>query len=75
MTPEAEQIIKQAVSEVNRKYEILEREELINEGKREGILEGKTEGIMQVARNLKEIHTPQEISKLTGLSVEEIEKL
>ena len=30
---------------------------------------------MEVAKNLKEIHTPQEISKLTGLSVEEIEKL
>lgn len=67
MTPEAEQIIKQAVREVNRKYEILEREEVMKEGKKEGI--------MQVAKNLKEIHTPQEISELTGLSVEEIEKL
>ena len=79
MTPEAEQIINQAVNQVNRKYEILAREEGIKEGKAEGIkegkIEGKAEGIMQVAKNLKEIHTPQEISKLTGLSVEEIEKL
>ena len=79
MTPEAEQIINQAVNQVNRKYEILAREEGRKEGKAEGIkegkIEGKAEGIMQVAKNLKEIHTPQEISKLTGLSVEEIEKL
>ena len=75
MTPEVEQIINQAVNQVNRKYEILAREEGIKEGKIEGIKEGKAEGIMQVAKNLKEIHTPQEISKLTGLSVEEIEKL
>lgn len=75
MTPEAEQIINQAVNQVNRKYEILAREEGIKEGKIEGIKEGKAEGIMEVAKNLKEIHTPQEISKLTGLSVEEIEKL
>ena len=74
MTPEAEQIINQAVNQVNRKYEILAREEGIKEGKIEGIKEGKAEGIMEVAKNLKEIHTPQEISKLTGLSVEEIEK-
>ena len=75
MTPEAEQIINQAVTQVNRKYEILAREDGRKEGIKEGIKEGKTEGIMQVAKNLKEIHTPQEISKLTGLSVEEIEKL
>ena len=38
--------------------------------------EGRKEGLIQVALNLKKLETPVEIiSKATGLSVEEIEKL
>ena len=72
MTTDSEKIIKQAVEEVNKKYEQIAldeaKEEGIKEGKEKGIKEGKEE----VAKNLKGIHTPEEISKITGLSLKTI---
>ena len=71
MTPQAEKIILQAIHEVNKKtlYEAK------TEGKKEGIQEGIQKGIQKIAQNLKGNLTPEEISKYTGLTIKEIEKL
>jgi len=71
MTPQAEKIILQAIHEVNKKtlYEAK------TEGKKEGIQEGMQKGIQKIAQNLKGNLTPEEISKYTGLTIKEIEKL
>ena len=63
MTPQAEKIILQAIHEVNKKT--------LYEAK----TEGKKEGIQKIAQNLKGNLTPEEISKYTGLTIKEIEKL
>ncbi|MES2615130.1 MAG: Rpn family recombination-promoting nuclease/putative transposase [Bdellovibrionota bacterium] len=45
------------------------------EGRLEGLVEGKIEALVEVAKNLKSIGTPYDvITKVTGLSKEEIEK-
>ncbi|MDR1962589.1 MAG: hypothetical protein LBQ50_02285, partial [Planctomycetaceae bacterium] len=45
-------------------------------GKAEGLAEGKAEGKIETARNLKRLGVDQEtISKATGLSVSEIDRL
>ena len=71
MTPQAEKIILQAIHEVNKKtlYEAK------TEGKKEGMQKGIQEGIQKIAQNLKGNLTPEEISKYTGLTIKEIEKL
>ena len=67
MTPQAEKIILQAIHEVNKKT--------LYEAKTEGIQEGMQKGIQKIAQNLKGNLTPEEISKYTGLTIKEIEKL
>lgn len=67
MTPEAEKLLQQALSEVSEKHLQLEKEELIEQGRKKGK--------EKIAKNLKGIHTPQEISKITGLTVATILKL
>jgi len=56
------------------------KEEGMEKGREEGIekgrKEGRAEGIKEIARNMKALNLPQEtILKVTGLSVEELEKL
>ena len=63
MVTEFEKIVKQVVEEVNKKYEQIELEEAKEEGKKE------------VAKNLKGLHTPEEISKITGLNIETVLEL
>ena len=76
MKEELGEIMIQAAKEVNKKYEqrALEKakEEGIKEGKEEGIKEGKEEGLKEIAKKLKEIHTPEEISKITGLTLQTV---
>ena len=60
MTNESEKIINQAISEVNKKYEQMALEK------------GKKEGREEVAKNLKGMLKPEEISKATGLSLKTI---
>ena len=76
MNEELGEIIMQAAKEVNKKYEqrALEKakEEGLKEGKEEGLKEGKEEEKKEIARKLKEMHTPEEISKITGLTLQTI---
>lgn len=83
MTPEAEKMIEQALSEVSKKHLQLEKEELIEKGRKDGIKEGRKDGIKEgrneekkeIAKKLKGKLTPTEISKITGLTVSTILKL
>ena len=46
------------------------------EGKLEGKLEGKAERSIEIAQNLKHINIPvEQIANVTGLSIEEIQKI
>ena len=46
------------------------------EGRAEGLAEGRTEGIVEVARKMKEAgDSIEKIHTITGLSVDEVEKL
>ena len=76
MNEEIGEIMIQAAKEVNKKYEqrALEKakEEGLKEGKEEGLKEGKEEGLKEIAKKLKEIHTPEEISKITGLTLQTV---
>ena len=67
MVTEFEKIVKQVVEEVNKKYEQI----ALDEAKEEGRKEGRKE----VAKNLKGLHTPEEISKITGLNIETVLEL
>lgn len=60
MTDETERIIKQAVEEVSRKYEqeaIYDAEERVRE---------------EIAKNMKGKYHPEEIAKITGLSLKRV---
>ena len=83
MTPKAEEIIVNAIREVNDKVlyetEVKAREEGIKEGIREGKKEGRDEGrikaLEEMARNLKDTFDDDEISQRTGLSLERVREL
>ena len=83
MTLEVEDIVINAINQVNRKVLDGEKEERriegINERINESIIKGRIEGrakaAKKIARNLKKLYTPEKISEITGLSIEEIEKL
>jgi flagellar biosynthesis/type III secretory pathway protein FliH len=76
MNEELGEIMIQAAKDVNKKYEqrALEKakEEGLKEGKEEGLKEGKEEGLKEIAKKLKEMHTPEEISKITGLTLQTV---
>ncbi len=79
MTPEEEKILSQAMSEAAEKSIQLQKEKIFKEGKKEGIEKGKKEGIKEgkkeIAKKLKDILTPEEIHKITGLTITTILKL
>ena len=79
MTPEEEKILSQAISEAAEKSIQLQEEEIFKEGKKEGKKEGIKEGIeeekKEIAKKLKDILTPEEIHKITGLTMTTIMKL
>lgn len=56
-----------------------ERNQIFQEGEEKGKIEGRIEGKIEekerIAKTLKEYHTPEEISKITGLSLETVKKL
>ena len=80
MNQELSDVMINVAKEVNKKYEQIALEEAeqkgkkegIKKGKEEGIKKGKEEGIKEIAKKLKEIHTPEEIAKITGLSLQTI---
>ena len=65
MTPAEEKILSQAISEAAEKSIQLQKEKIFKEGIEEGIEEGKKE----IAKKLKDILTPEEIHKITGLTI------
>ena len=75
MTPEEEKILSQAITEAAEKSIQLQKEKIykkgIEKGKKEGIKEEKKE----IAKKLKDILTPEEIHKITGLTMTTIMKL
>ena len=75
MTPQAEKIISQAISEVHRKSVHEARIDGRNEGKKEGRKEGREEGREEVAKNLKDLMDDEEISRISGLSLERVKQL
>ena len=79
MTPKQKEMMIKALNEVNRKHLQIEKEELLEKGRKQGIKEGKKEGKkesqIEIAKKLKEYHTPEEISKITGLTLATILKL
>jgi hypothetical protein len=64
MNEELGEIMIQAAKEVNKKYE----QRALEKAKEEGKEEEKKE----IAKKLKEMHTPEEISKITGLTLQTI---
>ena len=83
MTPKAEEIIVNAIREVNDKVlyetEVKAREEGIKKGIKKGKKEGRDEGrikaLEEMARNLKDTFDDDEISQRTGLSLERVREL
>jgi ribonuclease HII len=63
MTPQAEKLISQAISEVHRKS--------VHEARIDGMKEGKEE----IAKNLKDLMDDEEISRISGLSLERVKQL
>ena len=68
MNETTEAIFRQAVDEVNRKYYA----EAIYEAEQKGIEKGIEKNKKDVAKKLKGIISPEEISKITGLSLNKI---
>lgn len=50
-------------------------ESSIEKGRKEGRKEGRDDGIREVARNLKDTLSDEDIAERTGLSIEEVKKL
>lgn len=68
MTPEAQsELIEKVVDEIHRKNVYLAKEE--------GIEQGIEQGKIEVARNLKDVFSVEEISQRTGLSIDLIKSL
>ena len=79
MRLEAAQSVADVIGEVNRKI-LYEREQKGREdGKAEGLAEGKAEGkveaMEEMAVNLSDILSVEEIAERTGLTVEKVKKL
>ena len=81
--PEAAQLIVDVIGEVNRKI-LYEREqkgredgkaEGLAEGLAEGKAEGKVEAMKEMAVNLSDVLSVEEIAERTGLTVEKVKKL
>ncbi len=71
MTSETEEIMMRAAREVRRKSE----QQAIEDAEERGWDEGREEGKKEVAKNLKGLLSPEEISKITGLSLSTIRLL
>lgn len=79
MTPQNEELILNAINEVNTKvlYEAEQKgvEKGIEKGIEKGMEKGKIEAMKEIAKSFKEKIDIEELSQCTGLSVEEIQKL
>ena len=83
MSPQSKEMMENAINHAIKKSVEREKQQIYQQGKEEGIKEGKKEGIKEgkkeekekIAKNLKKYHTPEEISKITGLTLATILKL
>ena len=87
MSTKTEDLLRQVITEVNRKYELEAFDEGYALGKQVGYEEGyalgfeqgynraKREHIESIALKMKGKYPPEEISEITGLNLESIEKL
>lgn len=75
MTPEAMEVVTRAIKEVNNKVLAEAREEGFAEGRSEGWSEGETETTERIAKSLRDTVDLAELSKVTGLTIEEIKNL
>ena len=65
------EIIEKAIDHAIKKNIERERNQIFQDRKAKGKIEEKE----RIAKTLKEYHTPEEISKITGLSLETVKKL
>ena len=65
------EIIEKAIDHAIKKNIERERNQIFQDGKAKGKIEEKE----RIVKTLKEYHTPEEISKITGLSLETVKKL
>ena len=72
MNNETEKIIKKAVDDVNKKYEQEALYEAEQKGLKDGLKKGKEDAQKEIAKKLKGLHTPEQIAKITGLSLNTI---
>ena len=79
MTPKKEKMMYKAIDQAIEKSIQLEREYQYNTGKKDGIKEGKIKGIkeekIEIAKKLKGKMAPEEIAKITGLTLTVVLKL
>lgn len=67
MNPEVEKLISQVIGELQRKS--------LFEAKLDAIEEGRKEGKEEVAKNLRGVIADEEISRVSGLSLERVKQL
>lgn len=79
MSPEAQSIITQAIHEVNQKSLAETRQKALAEGKKEGLKEGKEKGLKEgkkeMVKKFKKMIDLETLSEISGLTIEEIQKL
>ena len=71
MNPEVEKLISQVIGEVQRKSLFEAKLDAIEKGRKVGRKEGKEE----VAKNLRGVIADEEISRVSGLSLEIVKQL
>ena len=72
MNPEVEKLISQVIGEVQRKSLFEAKLDAIEEGRKEGV--GR-KGKEEVAKNLRGVIADEEISRVSGLSLERVKQL
>ena len=83
VSTETEDLLRQVINDVNRKYELEAFDEGYTKGKEQGYTKGKEQGYNlgkqenneYIALKMKGKYSPEEISNITGLNIESIEKL
>jgi predicted transposase/invertase (TIGR01784 family) len=75
MNPEVEKLISQVIGEVQRKSLFEAKLDAIEEGRKEGRKVGRKEGKEEVAKNLRGVIADEEISRVSGLSLERVKQL
>ena len=71
MSPQSKEMMENAINHAIKKSVEREKQQIYQQGKEEGKKEEKE----KIAKNLKKYHTPEEISKITGLTLATILKL